>query len=51
MIDGKLYTTLDGIEKAYNTKFKYDANAKKITVETMQYLVQAYKDAIIERRV
>lgn len=48
MIDGKLYTTPDGIEKAYNVNFKFSANNKKIVVETMKYLIEQYTNPLIE---
>lgn len=48
MIDGKLYTTPDGIEKAYNVNFKFSANNKKIVVETMKYLIEQYTKPLIE---
>ena len=48
MIDGKLYTTPDGIEKAYNVNFKVSENNKKIVVETMKYLVEQYTSPLIE---
>ena len=32
--DGKLYTTPNGIEKAFNTLFEYDAGKKNIQIYT-----------------
>lgn len=40
--DGKLYTTPNGIEKAFNTLFEYDAGKKNIQIYTMNYLNQVY---------
>lgn len=40
--DGELYTTLSGIEKAFNTLFEYNANKKNINIYTMDYLNQMY---------
>lgn len=48
MINGKLYTTPDGIEKAYNVNFKHSENNKKIVVETMKYLMEQYTNPLIE---
>lgn len=48
LIDGKLCTTPDGIEKAYNTNFKYNADEKQITIQTMDYLIEIYTDSILE---
>lgn len=48
MIDGKLCTTPDGIEKAYNVNFKYLEKNKKIVIETMQYLMEQYTSPLIE---
>ncbi|MBR3255914.1 MAG: WG repeat-containing protein [Clostridia bacterium] len=46
--DGKLYTTMDGIEKAFNVYFSYDVDNKKITIDTMQYLVDSYKSSVVK---
>ena len=40
--DGQLYTTIDGIQKAFNVLFETDKNYKKINMFSMDYLVQAY---------
>lgn len=40
--NGKLYTTIDGIEKGYNVSFNYNEKKKRITIYTMDYLVQSY---------
>lgn len=48
MINGKLCTTPDGIEKAYNVNFKYLEQNKKIVVETMKYLIEQYTSPLIE---
>ena len=40
--DGELYTTPDGIEKAFNVLFQVDINKKKINIFTMDYLNQYY---------
>lgn len=48
MIDGKLCTTPDGIEKAYNVNFKYLEKNKKIVIETMKYLMEQYTSPLIE---
>lgn len=37
--DGELYTTIDGIKKAYNVEFVYDYKNKNIQIYTMDYLV------------
>lgn len=41
-MNGELYTTIDGIKKAFNVEFIYDAQAKNIEIYTMDYLVQLY---------
>ena len=48
MIDGKLYTTSEGIAQAYNAIFTYDQKTKKVVISTMQYLVDSYESAILE---
>lgn len=40
--DGELYTTIDGIEQAFNVEFKYDAENKKIDIYTMPFLIEYY---------
>ena len=40
--DGELYTTIDGIQKAFNVLFSSDDNFKNIDIYTMDYLVQYY---------
>lgn len=40
--DGELYTTPDGIEKAFNVLFQLDISKKKINIFTMDYLNQYY---------
>ncbi len=38
--DGDLYTTIDGIEKAFNVKIFYKPESKNIDIYTMDYLVE-----------
>lgn len=40
--DGELYTTKDGIEKAFNVLFSTDADFKNIEIYTIDYLVDYY---------
>lgn len=40
--DGELYTTEDGIEKAFNIIFEYAEDTKTINIYTLDYLVTAY---------
>lgn len=46
--DGKLYITSSGVEKAFNSLFTYDEEKNKVTIQTMEYLVEGYKNGIIE---
>lgn len=46
--NGKLYTTMDGIEKAFNTSFTYDVQNKKIQIFTMPYLISFYSNYILD---
>ena len=48
MIDGKLYTTEDGIEKGYNVNFDFDKEKNTVTINSMGYLIEQYKEAILE---
>ena len=49
-INGKLYTTLDGIAKGCNIATSYDSENNKISIYTLSYLLKAYstkiKDAV-----
>ena len=40
--DGELYTTIDGIEKAFNIMFAHDEKFKNIDIFSMDYLIQFY---------
>lgn len=42
MINGVLYTTKEGAEKAFNITFDYNAKQNKITIYTLPYLVKYY---------
>ena len=43
-IDGELYTTIDGIEKAFNVSWNYDIEKNKMEIYTMPYLIKYYSD-------
>lgn len=45
-IDGELYTTINGLEIAFNTYFKYDSSKKSITAFTLEYLNEKYAQKI-----
>lgn len=47
-IEGKLYTTIDGIQKAFNTSFTYNQDKKRITIYTMPYLISSYEKTILD---
>ena len=47
-INGKLYATSDGIEKAFNTSFTYNTQTKRIYLYTMPYLIQNYTTKILD---
>lgn len=40
--NGQLYTTIDGVKKAFNVEFAYSPEKNKIDIYTMDYLVQYY---------
>lgn len=40
--NGELYTSIQGIEKAFNAMFSYDSQFKNISIYTMDYLVSYY---------
>lgn len=47
-INGKLYTTTEGLEKAFNASFTYDEATKKVYIYTMPYLIQSYEKTILD---
>ena len=40
--NGQLYTTIDGVKKAFNVEISYTPEKNKIDIYTMDYLVQYY---------
>lgn len=40
--NNELYTTVDGIEKAFNIMFRYDSNNNTINIYTIDYLISYY---------
>lgn len=40
--EGELYTTIDGIQKAFNVSFSYDESFKNIDIYTMKFLIEYY---------
>ena len=47
-INGKLYISSEGLEKAFNISFEYDKEKNKITILTMPYLYEFYKNKILD---
>lgn len=45
-INNKLYTTAEGISRAYNVAFSYNQENNQITVYTLPYLVATYSKSI-----
>ena len=48
MKDGKLYTTPKGIATAFNVYFGVTEDKTKVTIQTLPYLVEAYKKSVVE---
>lgn len=44
--DGELYTTIDGIKKAFNVEFIYNAAKNNIEIYTMDYLLTIYSQSL-----
>jgi len=44
--DGELYTTIDGIKKAFNVEFMHDTEKRTIDIYTMNYLITYYATAL-----
>lgn len=47
-INGKLYATSEGIEKAFNVSFTYDTGAKRVYIYTMPYLIESYASRVLD---
>lgn len=47
-IGGKLYTTQEGIQEAFNVSFQYDQEKNRVTIYTLPYLVQAYTNTVLD---
>lgn len=46
--NNELYTTMDGIEKAFNVTFDYDVENQEIQIYTMPYLISFYSNYILD---
>lgn len=44
--NGKLYASVEGIEKGYNVYFSYDEKKKTITIYTLDYLILSHQTAL-----
>lgn len=44
--NGELYTSMDGIAQGLNLSFSYDENKKIITIYTLDYLINFYKEQL-----
>lgn len=47
-INGELYITTDGMQKAFNTTFVYDQQNNAITMYTTPYLITSYTNRILD---
>ncbi len=47
-MNGKLYITSDGLEKAFNVSFSYTEGGKKIYIYTMPYLIESYSARVLD---
>ena len=46
--DGELYTTIEGIEKAFNVYWNYDIENNTMKIYTMPYLINSFSSKIID---
>lgn len=46
-INGELYTTIDGIEKAFNVSWNYDVENNRMNIYTMPYLINSYAQNVV----
>ena len=44
--NGKLYTSQEGIEKAFNVIFEYDEKKKNINIYSLDQLIKSYKEVL-----
>ena len=47
-INGELYITTDGMQKAFNTTFEYNQSNNIIRIYTMPYLISSYENVILD---
>lgn len=47
-INGVLYATTEGIEKAFNISFEYDQDKNTVTIFTMPYLYEYYASKVLD---
>ena len=47
-MNGVLYTTEEGLEKAFNSVFNYDKNTNRIQIYTMPYLISLYQNSVLD---
>ena len=47
-INGELYTTIEGIERAFNVSWNYDVDGNKMKIYTMPYLISRYSQKITD---
>ena len=47
-INGELYVTTDGMQKAFNTSFFYDQENNTITIYTTPYLISSYTNTVLD---
>lgn len=48
--DGELYTTVEGIRKGFNAQFTYNEKNKRISIYTMDYLINYYMSNLIKSK-
>lgn len=47
-INGVLYITTDGMQKAFNSLFQYDKDRNRIAIYTMPYLINLYQAKVLD---
>ncbi|MCI8410916.1 MAG: hypothetical protein HFJ40_00380 [Clostridia bacterium] len=47
-INGVLYTTTEGLEKAFNVSFQYNQDNNRIYIYTLPYLVESYTSRVLD---
>ena len=46
--NGRLYTTQEGLQEAFNVAFDYNRDTNRIQIYTMQYMINSYENSVLD---